>query len=86
VVNPGDEPTDVAIQLDGVTSVSSFAQATVLAGERNDTVNSFDQPAGVAPVTETVTGIGPRFQHSFAPRSLTLLRIGDGAPAGSATP
>ncbi len=86
VVNPGEEPSDVAIQLDGVTRVSSSAQATVLTGERGDAVNSFDKPASVAPVTETVSGIGPTFQHRFAPRSLTVLRIGGGAPSGPATP
>jgi alpha-L-arabinofuranosidase len=86
VVNSGDEPADVAIGLDGVARASGFAQATVMAGERNEAVNSFDQPSSVVPVTETVTGIGPRFRHSFAPRSLTVLRIGDGAPSNPATP
>ncbi len=86
VVNPSKEPADVAIQFDGITRVSSSAQATVLTGERADAVNSFDRPASVAPVTETVSDIGPTFQHRFAPRSLTVLRIGSEAPSGHATP
>jgi len=86
VVNPGEEPAEVAIQLDGVTRPPSSAQATVLTGERNDAVNSFEQPARVAPVTETVSNIGPTFQHRFAPRSLTVLRIGGGALSAGATP
>ena len=86
VVNPGGEPTEVAIQLDGVARVAGAAQATVLTGERNDVVNSFDRPASVAPVTETISGIGPSFRHRFAPRSLTVLRIGGGAPSGATAP
>jgi hypothetical protein len=35
---------------------------------------------------ETVSGIGPTFQRRFAPRSLTVLRIGAGAPAAAAAP
>jgi alpha-L-arabinofuranosidase len=86
VVNPGAEPADVAVQLDGAERVSSSAQATVLTGERPEAVNSFDAPASVAPVTQTVSGIGPRFQHRFSPRSLTVLRVGAAAPAVAATP
>ena len=76
VVNPGPEPADVAIRLDGVTRVSSTAQATVLTGEQGDAVNSFEKPANVAPATETVSGVGPIFEHRFPARSLTVLSIG----------
>ena len=76
VVNPGPEPADVAIRLDGVTRVSSTAQATVLTGEQGDAVNSFEEPANVAPATETVSGVGPIFEHRFPARSLTVLSIG----------
>jgi alpha-L-arabinofuranosidase len=86
VVNPGSEATEAAVRLDGVAGVASTAQATVLTGEANATVNSFDKPASVAPVTETVSGIGPTFQRRFPPRSLTVMRIGGGAPAGPAAP
>jgi alpha-L-arabinofuranosidase len=83
VVNPGDESTDVAIQLDGVTRVAGTAQATVLTGARNDVVNSFDQPGSVVPVTETVAGVGSRFPRRFAPRSLTVLRIRTAGASGA---
>jgi len=84
VVNPGDESTDVAIQLDGVTRVAGEALATVLTGAGNDVVNSFDAPASLAPVTEKVSGVGSSFQHRFAARSLTVLRIGAGSPGPAA--
>jgi alpha-L-arabinofuranosidase len=58
----------------------------VLTGGRGDAVNSFEKPDNVAPATETVSGIGPTFRHQFAPRSLTVLRIGEGAPSGVARP
>ena len=86
VVNPGEEATEVAVELAGVTRVAEAAQAVVLTGAGNDVVNSFDQPGSVAPVTETVQGIGPTFRHRFGPRSLTVLRIGGAAssePAAS---
>jgi alpha-L-arabinofuranosidase len=58
----------------------------VLTGERKDVVNSFDRPASVAPVMQTVAGVGPRFEHRFPPRSLTVLRIGDAASATASAP
>ena len=75
VVNPGAAATEVAVELAGVTRVAGTAQAVVLTGAGNDVVNSFDRPPSVAPVTETVPGIGPAFRRSFAPRSLTVLRL-----------
>ncbi len=79
LVNPGAEPSDVAIRLEGVASVAGQAQATVLSGERDDEVNSFDDPTRLIPTTTTITGVGTRFERRLAPRSLTVLRIG--APA-----
>jgi alpha-L-arabinofuranosidase len=52
-------------------------------GAGNDLVNSFDQPGSVAPVTETVAGVGSRFERRFAPRSLTVLRLGGGTAGAS---
>jgi len=86
VVNPGEDPAEVVVRLEGAAGLASSAQATVLTGERGDAVNSFDQPGRVAPTTETVSGIGPTFQRRFAPRSLTVLRIGGAAASGAAAP
>jgi alpha-N-arabinofuranosidase len=80
VVNPGDEATDVAVQIGGAAGVAGEAQATVLSGAGNHVVNSFDAPTSVAPVTEQIAGVGPEFRHRFPPRSLTVLRIGTAAP------
>jgi alpha-N-arabinofuranosidase len=77
VVNPGPEATEVAVALDGVARVADTAQAIVLTGAGNDVVNSFDRPAAIAPVAETIPGIGPSFRRRLEPRSLTVLRIGD---------
>ena len=48
----------------------------MLTGEQGDAVNSFEKPANVAPATETVSGVGPIFEHRFPARSLTVLSIG----------
>jgi alpha-L-arabinofuranosidase len=84
LVNPGAEPSDVAIRLDGVASVAGEAQATVLSGERDDDVNGFDDPTRLVPTTMTIGGVGARFERRLAPRSLTVLRIGASVPPEAA--
>ncbi|MET0552112.1 MAG: alpha-L-arabinofuranosidase C-terminal domain-containing protein, partial [Vicinamibacteria bacterium] len=80
VVNPGEEATEVAVQIGGASRIAGEAQATVLTGAGNDVVNSFDAPAAIAPVTEKIAGVGPDFRHRFPARSMTVLRIGTAAP------
>ena len=74
------------MELGGVTRVAGDAQAIVLTGEGNDVVNTFDQPARIAPVTQTVPGIGPSFRHRFVPRSMTVLRLQGAASSSPAAP
>jgi alpha-L-arabinofuranosidase len=74
VVNPTDEPTRAAIDLAGVEELRPAAQAIVLAG-RPDDENSIEHPNAVVPRTETVTVDGPKFAHTFAADSLTILRL-----------
>ena len=75
VVNPADQPAAAAIQLRGVTSIRTTAQATILAGNLTDE-NSFEKPNNVVPTTTTLTGIKSEFSHTFKPRSVTVLRLG----------
>jgi alpha-L-arabinofuranosidase len=37
--------------------------------------NSIEQPRKVAPVTRRASGLAPEFTRTFAPRSLTILRL-----------
>lgn len=74
IVNPTDDATSVAIDLDGIDTVGDPARAIVLSGSPDD-VNSIAQPDAIAPHEQTVAINGPRFEHTFAPHSLTILRL-----------
>ena len=37
--------------------------------------NTLDEPKKVAPVSRGVAGLGPQFTYTFAPNSLTILRL-----------
>jgi alpha-L-arabinofuranosidase len=74
VVNPTDELADVELNLEGVAEVVGPAEAIVLQGSPEDE-NSIDRPDVIAPVTRSVEVAQPRFRHTFAPNSLTVLRL-----------
>jgi alpha-L-arabinofuranosidase len=74
VVNMGSEPVEATINLKGAADVQSQGKATVLAGELKD-VNTVDAPTKVAPRIEELSNLAPSFQRTFAPCSLTLIRI-----------
>jgi alpha-N-arabinofuranosidase len=56
-------------------SIQKSAEMIVLTSEKPTDENSLDNPTKVAPVTKTVEIAGPKFKMSFAPNSLTILRI-----------
>jgi alpha-L-arabinofuranosidase len=74
IVNPTDDSISVAIDLAGLSGVGSTVPAIVLAGEPGDE-NSIAEPEHIAPREESLTIAGPRFEHTFAPNSLTILKI-----------
>ena len=82
VVNPTEDPTEVDLNLRGVSGLASQAHAVVLKGNPDD-VNSIEEPGRIVPVDETVDVAQPRFRHTFAPNSLTVLRFDTGAGASS---
>lgn len=49
--------------------------ATVLTATDPADENTLDQPAKVAPVSETLRGVGPSSRPTFPPHSLTILRL-----------
>jgi alpha-L-arabinofuranosidase len=75
VVNFTEQPQTAKIQLDGVASVLPEGSETVLTSASVDDGNSIEQPLKVAPVTHSVSGLAPQFSRTFAPRSLTILRL-----------
>jgi len=74
VVNVGDAPVDLAINLRGVRRVEPNGTAFVLTGEPT-AANTVDEPKKVAPKQEAVTDAAASFRRTFPPNSLTILRL-----------
>lgn len=74
VVNAGDAPADITINLRGVHRVEPNGTAVVLTGEPAS-ANTVDEPKKVAPKQEAVTGAAASFRRTFPPNSLTILRL-----------
>ena len=74
VVNAGDSPTSIRINLDGVSQVASAATATVLSGSLSD-VNTVGQADKLEPVETKLTLPGKSFPHEFPAHSFTVLRV-----------
>ncbi len=75
VVNPENAAADVEINLAGVNGVKPGADCIVLSGTDPEDVNSFNEPMKISPVESKLDGMAPRFNHSFPPYSLTVLRL-----------
>ncbi len=74
-VNASREPVESAVDLEGVASVSPKAQAIVLASSNPSDLNTFEDPTKVSPRTLPLENVSPRFNYTFGPYSLTVLRI-----------
>jgi alpha-L-arabinofuranosidase len=74
VVNPTANPTEVDLDLGGIEDVGRRAQAIVLTGGPEDE-NSLAEPGRIVPKTSTLEVSGPKFQHTFRPYSLSILRF-----------
>jgi alpha-N-arabinofuranosidase len=73
-VNPAPAAQTLSVELKGVRSVRPTARATVLAAAPEAT-NSINEPDKVVPVTQTVSGVGTSFTHTFPPHSITVLQL-----------
>jgi alpha-N-arabinofuranosidase len=81
IVNTESMPKPVEITLRGVASLASDATAITLSAPGPSDSNSIDNPGHVVPVTTTVSNIKPAFTYTFAPYSITILRLkGDASP------
>ena len=78
VVNPALEAVPAGLRLDGARQLDATGAATVLTAGLKD-VNSLDEPRKVSPVTVPVNGVGTEFRYTFAPNSMTVIRV---RPAG----
>ena len=73
VVNAQDEAAVTKIDL-GNLKVRNNARMTVISGDPREQNTRSAQP--IQPVTTTVKGLKSTFTHTFAPNSVTFLRIG----------
>ena len=73
VVNYSADPIEATVNLRGA-AVKATGKATVLAGQPKD-VNSIAEPKKVAPKEEAITDGGATMKRTFAPYSLTVLRL-----------
>jgi alpha-L-arabinofuranosidase len=80
VVNTAAAAREARIDLAGVRGVKPTGKALVLTSMDLKAENSLDQPTKVAPLEQPVAVPASRFEYTFQPQSLTVLRIGKSAP------
>jgi alpha-N-arabinofuranosidase len=76
VVNSAAEPTETAIRLLGIARLKATGKVTTLCASLADE-NSIANPKKVAPVEESISGVATRFDYTFQPYSLTVLRLSE---------
>lgn len=75
VVNVSPQPLAALVRLDGAKDIAESGTQIVLTSERLDDVNTLDNPQKVAPQTKKLDGAAAEFEHIFAARSFTVLRV-----------
>jgi alpha-N-arabinofuranosidase len=76
VVNIGQDPLDLGINLRGVGSVQPNATAWVLSGGDPKAQNTVEEPTRISPKQETLSDVSPSFRRTFPPYSFTVIRVG----------
>jgi alpha-N-arabinofuranosidase len=74
VVNPGNDPIAMSINLHGAANVNASGTALVLSGDPK-AVNTIDEPTKVSPREENVTDASASFHRTFPAHSFTLIRL-----------
>jgi alpha-L-arabinofuranosidase len=75
VVNAQDSPAHTRISLGARAHVAPTARMTVLQGDPAAVNSESSQP--IQSVESTLTGVSNNFTHTFAPNSVTFLRLSD---------
>jgi alpha-L-arabinofuranosidase len=73
LVNAGDEPKVMSVDLSAFRKINSAAALTMLTG-KPDAENTLEDPNAVIPVSTTLK-MGKVFQRSTPPMSLSIIRI-----------
>jgi alpha-N-arabinofuranosidase len=79
VANPESTAKPVEIKLSGKGSIAPEGTATTLSAPTLSESNSIDDPVHVVPVTTAVTNVTADFTYTFAPYSVTVLRLDTGS-------
>lgn len=75
VVNSANSPKEVRVNLTGAGAIKRIGKAYVLTSADLKSENSFEAPMKVSPLEGQLTA-AREFNYTFAPNSLTVLRIG----------
>jgi alpha-N-arabinofuranosidase len=75
LVNTNAAPARLTINLEGLSNLPGTGQAEVLASPDLKAENSLDAPTKVAPKSEPLAGLAPRFTRELPAQSLTVLQI-----------
>jgi len=74
IVNLGETPVDMAINLRGVGNVNTTGTAIVLSGDPKGQ-NTVDEPTKFSPREEPLANASASFHRTFPPYSFTLIRL-----------
>jgi alpha-N-arabinofuranosidase len=74
IVNLGETPVDLAINLRGAGNVNATGTAIVLCGDPKGQ-NTVDEPTKFSPKEEPLANASASFHRTFPPYSFTLIRL-----------
>ena len=74
VVNRGEAPQSVAIEVSGVNALA-YGIATVLKAASPEDTNSIDDPKKITPVSQFIKVLDTYFARTFPPFSITVLEL-----------
>ncbi len=75
LVNPGPQPQQVAVHLQGNKAIRGNAKELLLTGTNPDDVNSFDDPKKISPIERSVEISSPDFEQMMPAYAFAVLRI-----------
>jgi alpha-L-arabinofuranosidase len=75
VVNEGETPQRVNLQISGAKTITSKGEAVVLAANKLSDTNFLNEPNNVVPPVESVSGLGTDYVRELPPCSITVLKL-----------
>jgi alpha-N-arabinofuranosidase len=75
VVNVADHAQEITIYLKGAGAVRSNGTLIEIKGEKPEDTNTIDSPNKIVPVTQSIAGLGKIFKRTFAPYSVSVLKV-----------